>query len=86
MICQAAKPNLLFIFFAGLTNRLPDKKIMGTQENDLAGPMTPGNTTVLDGEPAWRQHDGMHTDAPNWPVFLQWADKYVFPTNAPTSR
>jgi len=34
-------------------------------------------TTLVDGEVAFRQHRGGHTDAPNWPVFLTWADKYI---------
>jgi hypothetical protein len=34
------------------------------------------NTGLLDGQLAWRQHDGGHTDAPNMKYFLGWADKY----------
>ncbi len=30
-----------------------------------------------DGELAWRQHDGGHTDAPNVKYFIQWADKLI---------
>jgi len=37
--------------------------------------MPPVNTGLLDGQLAWRQHDGGHTDAPNMKYFLQWADK-----------
>jgi hypothetical protein len=29
------------------------------------------------GELAWRQHDGGHTDAPNIPNFLAWADRVL---------
>jgi hypothetical protein len=35
------------------------------------------NESVLDGELAWRQHDGGHTDAPNMKYFIQWADKFI---------
>ena len=35
--------------------------------------MPPYNTGLLDGELAWRQHDGGHTDAPNWKHFIPWA-------------
>lgn len=38
--------------------------------------MPPVNTALLDGQLAWRQHDGGHTDAPNMKYFLQWADKF----------
>jgi lysophospholipase L1-like esterase len=31
---------------------------------------------VLDGQLAWRQHDGGHTDGPNWRYFIPWADRF----------
>jgi len=31
---------------------------------------------MVDGDVAFRQHSGGHTDGPNWPYFLTWADKY----------
>ena len=37
--------------------------------------MPPVNQGLLDGQLAWRQHDGGHTDAPNMKWFIQWADK-----------
>ena len=37
--------------------------------------MPPVLTGLLDGQLAWRQHDGGHTDAPNMASFIQWADK-----------
>ena len=39
--------------------------------------MPPVNTGLLDGQLAWRQHDGGHTDAPNVKYFIQWADKFM---------
>jgi len=39
--------------------------------------MPPVNEGRLDGELAWRQHDGGHTDAPNMKWFIQWADKFI---------
>jgi hypothetical protein len=39
--------------------------------------MPPMNQGVLDGQLAWRQHDGGHTDAPNMKYFIQWADKFI---------
>ncbi len=36
-----------------------------------------GEPGTLDGQLAWRQHDGGHTDAPNMKWFIQWADKFI---------
>ena len=38
--------------------------------------MPPVNTGLLEGQLAWRQDDGGHTDAPNMKYFLGWADKF----------
>ena len=35
------------------------------------------NVSLLDGQLAWRQHDGGHTDGPNWKYFIPWADKFL---------
>jgi hypothetical protein len=35
----------------------------------------PIGTNLLNGELAWRQHEGGHTDAPNTKYFIQWADR-----------
>jgi hypothetical protein len=39
--------------------------------------MPPVNQGLLDGQLAWRQHDGGHTDAPNMKWFIQWANKFI---------
>jgi hypothetical protein len=39
--------------------------------------MPPVNQGLLDGQLAWRQHDGGHTDAPNMKWFIQWAGKFI---------
>jgi hypothetical protein len=39
--------------------------------------MPPVNRGLLDGQLAWRQHDGGHTDAPNVKYFIQWADTFM---------
>jgi hypothetical protein len=62
---------------AGPVYRLLGKKDLGTPGNYLTDPMPPVNTALVDGDLAWRQHDGGHTDGPNWPAFLKWADKYI---------
>lgn len=42
---------------------------------------------LLDGQLAWRQHDGGHTDGPNWKYFIPWADRFLkhSPSLIPTS-
>ncbi|HEX7569992.1 MAG TPA: acetylxylan esterase, partial [Verrucomicrobiae bacterium] len=70
---------------AGPVFRLLGKKDLGTPGNYLTDPMPPVNTALLDGELAWRQHDGGHTDGPNWPVFLKWANKYIHVANPPSA-
>jgi len=34
-------------------------------------------TTLTDGDVAFRQHSEGHTDRPNWPVFLEFARRYI---------
>jgi hypothetical protein len=62
---------------AGPVFRLLGKKDLGTPDDYLTEPMPSLNASLVDGELAWRQHDGGHTDGPNWPVFLKWADHYI---------
>jgi hypothetical protein len=35
------------------------------------------NEGLLNGQLAWRQDDGGHTDAPNVKYFIQWADQFI---------
>jgi lysophospholipase L1-like esterase/uncharacterized damage-inducible protein DinB len=52
------------------------------------------NVGLLEGQLAWRQHDGGHTDGPNWKYFIPWADKFIghtppgvrAPADRPTPR
>ena len=37
----------------------------------------PIETALIDGDVAFRQHSGGHTDAPNWPTFLTFAGRYI---------
>jgi hypothetical protein len=52
-------------------------KGLGIQGDIYAAKMPPVNDGLLDGQLAWRQHDGGHTDAPNMKWFIQWADKFI---------
>ena len=57
--------------------RLLGAQDLGVKEDYHAAKMPPVNTGLLEGQLAWRQHDGGHTDAPNWKYFLPWADKML---------
>lgn len=37
----------------------------------------PVGTALIEGEIAFRQHTGGHTAGPNWPTFLEWAERYI---------
>jgi (4-O-methyl)-D-glucuronate---lignin esterase len=60
---------------AGPFFRLLGARDLGTSDNYSVEKMPPVNVGLVDGQLAWRQHDGGHTDAPNWKYFLQWADR-----------
>jgi hypothetical protein len=45
--------------------------------------MPPPLTPLVDGDIAFRQHDQGHTDAPNWPTFLDFCGRYF---RAPGAR
>lgn len=60
---------------AGPAWRLLGAKDLGVEEDYRRAKMPPVNTGLMDGELAWRQHDGGHTDGPNWKYFLPWASR-----------
>lgn len=62
---------------AGRVFRLLGAKDLGVGDDYRTAKMPPVNSGLLDGQLAWRQHDGGHTDAPNWKYFLPWADKLL---------
>ncbi len=70
---------------AGAVYRLLGAKDIGVTEDYHTAKMPGVNVGLLDGELAWRQDDGGHTDAPNVPYFIQWADKFMHFT-PPTGR
>lgn len=57
--------------------RLLGAKGLGVSDDYHSAKMPPVNTGLLDGELAWRQHDGGHTDAPNMKYFIKWADRFM---------
>ena len=64
--------------------RLLGAKTLGVSDDHMKEKMPPVNTGLLDGQLAWRQHDGGHTDGPNWQYFIPWASRFLQHT-APAS-
>jgi hypothetical protein len=55
---------------AGPVYRLLGARDLGTNE------FPPIETALTDGDIGFRQHSGGHTPGPNWPTFLQFAERY----------
>jgi hypothetical protein len=72
-----AKGMFLAAAAAGPVYTLLGKKDLGTTD------FPPMEMALIDGDVAFRQHSGGHTDGPNWPTFLKFADRYI---KAPPSR
>ena len=54
--------------------RLLGAKDLGRSDDYKTEKMPAVNVDMLDGELAWRQHDGGHTDEPNVEHIIHWAD------------
>jgi hypothetical protein len=65
-----AKGMFLATVAAGPVYRLLGKRDLGVTD------FPPMETTLISGDLAFRQHSGGHTDAPNWPVFVEFAGRY----------
>jgi hypothetical protein len=65
-----AKGMFLGGVYAGNVYTLLGKKDLGTKE------FPPIETSLVDGEIAFRQHSGGHTTGPNWPTFIEYAERY----------
>jgi hypothetical protein len=54
-------------------------KLLGAKDlggNDYRNAQKPAiGVSQLDGQLAWRQHEGGHTDGPNVPFFVEWAER-----------
>jgi lysophospholipase L1-like esterase len=72
-----AKGMFMAAAAAGPVSRLLGKKDLGTSE------MPPIETALVQGELAFRQHAGGHTNGPSWPTFLDFAGRY-FGASTPT--
>jgi hypothetical protein len=62
---------------AGAAFKLLGAKDLGVTNNYMEEIMPPVNSGLLDGQLAWRQHDGGHTDMPNFKYFIPWANKML---------
>ncbi len=73
---------------AGPVFRLLGARDIGEKEDYRTAKMPPVNTGRLDGELAWRQHDGGHEDRSNMKYFIAWASKLIqhVPPPAPAGR
>ncbi len=59
---------------AGPVYRLLGARDLGVTESYRTARMPPVNTGLLDGELAWRHHDGGHEDRSNMKHFIAWAN------------
>lgn len=66
-----AEGSFLAATYASPVYELLGKKGLGTTK------FPPIETTLIDGDIAFRQHSGGHTDTPNWPTFLKFAERYL---------
>jgi hypothetical protein len=66
-----AKGMFLAAAGAGPVYKLLGKRDLGTTE------FPPIETTLIDGDIAFRQHSGGHTPGPNWPTFITFASRYL---------
>jgi hypothetical protein len=57
--------------------RLLGAKDLGRSDDYKTEKMPAVNVSLLDGHLAWRQHDGGHTDGPNWKHFIPWANRML---------
>jgi hypothetical protein len=62
---------------AGPVFRLLGARDISEKEDYRTARMPPVNTGMLDGELAWRQHDGGHEDRSNMRYFIAWVNKLI---------
>ena len=71
---------------AGSVFKLLGAKDLGVSNDYMKEEMPPVLKGLLDGELAWRQHAGGHTDAPNFATFIPWASKFLGYEKTPAMR
>jgi hypothetical protein len=68
--CVYAKVMFLGGAYAGPVYRLLGKNDLGTMEPPAI------EQGLTEGDIAFRQHAGGHTTGPNWPSFIEFAERY----------
>jgi len=68
--------------FMAAAAAIPVYQLLGARGLDVTGSyltaqLPPVNQGLLDGQLAWRQDDGGHTDAPNMKYFIAWANRFI---------
>ena len=71
------KGSYMSTIAAGAVYKLLGAKDLGVSNDYMKEEMPPVLTGLLEGQLAWRQHDGGHTDAPNFETFIPWASKLL---------
>ena len=69
------KGSYMATIAAGSIFKLLGAKDLGRTNDYMKEEMPPVLEGLLGGELAWRQHDGGHTDAPNFKIFIPWASE-----------
>lgn len=67
---------------AGPVFRLLGARDIGDTRDYRVAKKPPVNAGLLDGELAWRQHDGGHEDRTNMKYFIAWANKFILHPSA----
>jgi hypothetical protein len=80
-----AHGSFMAAVLAGPAYRLLGKRNLGTPGDYLTDRM-PAVNTLIGGELAWRQHDGGHTNVPNFPAFYAWAGRYIATAGPATKK
>ena len=71
------KGSYMATIAAGSVFKLLGATDLGVSNDYKTEVMPPVNTSMLNGDLAWRQHDGGHTDGPNMKYFIEWATKKI---------
>ena len=66
--------SYMAVIAAGPVFKLLGAKDLCVSNDYMKEKMPPVNKGMLDGELAWRQHDGGHTDTPNISYFIDWSE------------
>jgi hypothetical protein len=62
------------MFLAGV-HASPIYELLGKKGVGITA-FPPQETTLMEGDIAFRQHEGGHTAGPNWPFFIEFAERY----------